>query len=245
MLDTNSVGIWNNSVYSRTKKKTMKRSQLVKVIKEELGRKQTLNENLDAIITKYIETDDATELKAYFKSLPDKARTKLAKIFKIDLNEDGYEKKDGKLVPHSDKFDSTKLSSILTRIAKDRPEEKGKYQGDPVRGNKILDRGNPNITLDEAEGKQYSKQELIDYLDNLSPEMEVAIPEIHMSGNFDFNVKWRTTAAKAAQALSDTPKEGEFTLWQDNPTYKSFSLVQSPEELEKRTKFMQDFGGLD
>ena len=65
----------------------MKRSQLVKVIKEELGRKQPLNENLDAIITKYIETDDATELKAYFKSLPDKARTKLAKIFKIDLNE--------------------------------------------------------------------------------------------------------------------------------------------------------------
>lgn len=130
----------------------MKRSQLVKVIKEELGRKQTLNENLDAIITKYIETDDATELKAYFKSLPDKARTKLAKIFKIDLNEDGYERKDGKLVPHSDKFDSTKLSSILTRIAKDRPEEKGKYQGDPVRGNKILDRGNPNIPLDEENG---------------------------------------------------------------------------------------------
>lgn len=129
----------------------MKRSQLVKVIKEELGRKQTLNENLDAIITKYIETDDATELKAYFKSLPDKARTKLAKIFKIDLNEDGYERKDGKLVPHSDKFDSSKLSSILTRIAKDRPEEKGKYQGDPVRGNKILDRGNPNRPLDEAE----------------------------------------------------------------------------------------------
>jgi hypothetical protein len=130
----------------------MKRSQLVKVIKEELGRKQTLNENLDAIITKYIETDDATELKAYFKSLPDKARTKLAKIFKIDLNEDGYERKDGKLVPHSDKFDSTKLSSILTRIAKDRPEEDGKYQGDPERGNKILDRGNPNIPLDEENG---------------------------------------------------------------------------------------------
>lgn len=36
----------------------------------------------------------------------------------------GYEP-DGKgnLVPHSDKFDSTKLSSILTKIAKRRPEE--------------------------------------------------------------------------------------------------------------------------
>lgn len=152
MLDTNSVGIWNNSVYSRIKKKTMKRSQLIKVIKEELGRKQFLNENLDAIITKYIDTDDATELKAYFKSLPDKARTKLAKIFKIDLNEDGYERKDGKLVPHTDKFNSTKLSSILTRIAKERPEEEEKYQGDPVRGNKILDRGNPDIPLDEENG---------------------------------------------------------------------------------------------
>jgi len=155
LLDTNSVGIWNNSVYNRTKKKTMKRSQLVKVIKEELGRKQTLNENLDAIITKYIETDDATELKAYFKSLPDKARTKLAKIFKIDLNEDGYERKDGKLVPHSDKFDSTKLSSILTRIAKDRPEEKGKYQGDP---NRPLDEAEE--TLSASEIKEFVKQTL-------------------------------------------------------------------------------------
>ncbi len=144
--------------------------------------------------------------------------------------------------------------TILTAIAKQRPEEEDSEEDRAMRGNAILDKANPEnvarITkgeepIYEAEGKQYSKQELIDYLDNLSPEMEVAIPQIHMSGNFDSNAKWRTTAAKAAQALSDTPKEGEFTLWQDNPTYKSFSLVQSPEELEKRTKFMQDFGGLD
>ena len=44
--------------------------------------------------------------------------------------------------------------TILTAIAKGSPEEKGKYQGDPVRGNKILDRGNPNIPLDEENGLQ-------------------------------------------------------------------------------------------
>jgi hypothetical protein len=45
----------------------------------------------------------------------------------------GYEKKDGKLVPHSDKFDSTKLSNILMRIAKSKPEG-----GDPEEGERIL-----------------------------------------------------------------------------------------------------------
>jgi len=127
----------------------MKKSQLVQVIKEELAKKQ----DIDSIITRYIDTDDATELKAYFKSLPDRARTKLAKIFKIDLNEDGYERKDGKLVPHSDKFNSTKLSSILTRIAKERPEEE-EYQGDP------------NMSLDEVDGQLYSKDDAIAYIEN-------------------------------------------------------------------------------
>ena len=36
----------------------------------------------------------------------------------------GYEVgEEGKLVPHNDKFDSTKLSSILLKVAKRRPEE--------------------------------------------------------------------------------------------------------------------------
>ncbi len=161
-MDIINNSIWNNSVYDRTKKKTMKKSQLVQVIKEELAKKQ----DIDSIITRYIDTDDSTELKAYLKTIPDRARTRIAKILKIDLNEDGYERKDGKLVPHSDKFDSTKLSSILTRIAKERPEEEGKYQGDPERGNKILDRGNPNIPLDEVDGQLYSKDDAIAYIEN-------------------------------------------------------------------------------
>ena len=44
----------------------------------------------------------------------------------------GYENKDGKLVPHSDKFDSTKLSSILTAIAKGRPEEESEEQPEDI-----------------------------------------------------------------------------------------------------------------
>ena len=44
--------------------------------------------------------------------------------------------------------------TILTAIAKGRPEEDEKYQGDPVKGNKILDRGNPDIPLDEENGLQ-------------------------------------------------------------------------------------------
>jgi len=144
--------------------------------------------------------------------------------------------------------------TILTAIAKQRPEEEDSEEERAMRGNAILDKANPEnvarITrgekpIYEAEGKQYSKQELIDYLDNLSPEMEVAIPQIHMSGNFDSNAKWRTTAAKAAQALSDTPKEAEFTLWQDNPTYKSFSLVQSDEEKERMERLVRSMGSLD
>ena len=133
----------------------MKRSQLVKVIKEELGRKQTLKENLDAIITKYIETDDATELKAYFKSLPDRARTKLAKIFKIELDEEvGYSKyAPGGITKGGTTADFT---TILTNLVKGGDQitrgNKSIDKGDPQKGNDILDRGNPDIPLDEENG---------------------------------------------------------------------------------------------
>ena len=113
MLDTNSVGIWNNSVYSRTKKKTMKRSQLRELILKEIT--------------------------GYSKYAP------------------GGTTKGGT----TDDF-----RNILTAIAKERPEEKEKYQGDPVRGNKILDRGNPNIPLDEVDGQLYSKDDAIAYIEN-------------------------------------------------------------------------------
>lgn len=59
----------------------------------------------------------------------------------------GYENKDGKLVPHSDKFDNTKLSSILMRVAKRRPEEE-----DSVKGKKPMyeeEQGGGNLTATE------------------------------------------------------------------------------------------------
>lgn len=146
----------------------------------------------------------------------------------LEVMAGGYEPDEqGNLVPHSDKFDSTKLSSILLKVAKRRPEEEGQE------------------AINEEQGQVFTKQELIDYLNSLEPEMEVVIPKIHMSGAFDSNVGWVTTAAEAAEALNDTPKEGEFKLWHETPRFKKFSLIQSPGELEKRTKFMQDFGGLD
>lgn len=44
--------------------------------------------------------------------------------------------------------------NILTAIAKQHPEEEEKYQGDPQRGNDILDRGNPDIPLNEENDLQ-------------------------------------------------------------------------------------------
>ena len=100
-MDTINSSIWNNSVYGRTKKKTMKKSQLRELILKEIT--------------------------GYSKYAP------------------GGTTKGGT----TDDF-----RTILTAIAKDRPEEEEKYQGDPERGNKILDRGNPNIPLDEENGLQ-------------------------------------------------------------------------------------------
>lgn len=57
--------------------------------------------------------------------------------------------------------------NILTEIVNDRPEQSGKYQGDPINGHKILNRGNPNILFDKPEGtlsaaeiKEFVKQTL-------------------------------------------------------------------------------------
>lgn len=72
-MDTNNISIWNNSVYGRTKKKTMKRSQLRKLV--------------------------------------------------LEVMAGGYvrDKESGKLVPHYDKFDSTKLSSIFMDMLNNEP----------------------------------------------------------------------------------------------------------------------------
>jgi hypothetical protein len=120
----------------------MKKSQLVQIIKEELSNKvkakNTIKEGMDSAIEKLVKNDDASEMIALIKGLPDAARKKLAQMFKIELQE----------------------------------------EGDPVRGNKILDKANPDnvarITrgekpIYEGEGKLYSKQQAIEYIENNPP----------------------------------------------------------------------------
>ncbi len=133
---------------------------------------------------------------------------------------------------------------ILTAIAKGHPEEKEKYQGDPVKGHEILDRGNPNIPLDEEKGRQYAKEDLMWYLDRLEPSTQVTIPRIY-PGGFSRTEGWRTTAAKAIDALSQTDLDGKFKLSQDNPNYKSFSLVLSDKEMQGMEKAVRGMGSLD
>lgn len=147
----------------------MKKSQLVQIVKEQLSKSHTINEDLDAIMDKFIQTDDSTELKAYIRSLPDRARTKLAKMFKIELDEEvGY----SKYAPGGTTKGGTTddFRNILTAIAKGDHKE-----GDPVRGNKILDKANPEnvarITrgekpIYEQELQQATRQQAIEYVKN-------------------------------------------------------------------------------
>ena len=199
MLGTNGISIWNNSVYSRTKKKTMKRSQLRELVKEIIG---------------------------YSKYAP------------------GGTTQGGT----TDDF-----RNILTAIAKQRPEEEDSEEEKATRGNAILDKANPEnvarITrgekpVYEGKGMQYAKEDLLWYLDRLDPNTRVTIPRIN-PGGFSKTEGWRTTAVKAIEALNQTDLDGKFELYQDNPTYKSFSLVQSDEEKERMEKLVRGMGSLD
>jgi ABC-type transport system substrate-binding protein len=139
---------------------------------------------------------------------------------------------------------------ILTRIAKG---DKEKYQGDPDRGNKLLDKANPeNVKrilrgedpIYEDKHQTYSKSEVIRYLSELDPNTEVKIPDILPKG-FSPNVGWRTTAQEAVQALQQAKSDGQFELLQDLPKYKNFSLVQTPQQLQAREKLVRGMGPLD
>jgi hypothetical protein len=181
-LDTINISIWNNSVYGRTKKKTMKKSQLRELVLEVIrgGRSDYYPG---------VETPGLT---------PD--------IFNAILKNVALGKK------YSDEDDS----------------EEEEYQGDP------------NMPLDEAEKEQYTKQDVIEFLSDLDSVTKVTIPAIRLGG-FAPDIGSRTTAGEAVKALAATPHEGNFELVQNNPGYKHFSLVQTPEELKKRTEFMDAF----
>ncbi len=146
----------------------------------------------------------------------------------------GYEP-DGKgnLVRHNDKFDSAKLSDILKGLV-DR-DNQGEQEGEG--------------TIYEGEGDTMSLQQLIDYISELSPEVQLWVPTLY-PGGFGKDQQTRRTVDQAVEALTgvlDSPDHNQemFKLTQDSPTFKSFSVIVSPEELARRTAMVRSMGSLD
>ena len=123
--------------------------------------------------------------------------------------------------------------NILTAIAKERPEEEEKYQGDPVRGNKILDRGNPNIPLDEVDGQLYSKDDAIAYIENNRAAKYYNI------GISQGVTQRATDPARAIEIVRDSPIS-QFQL----TTYGQTIQFSAPYD-EKHGEAVRAMGGLD
>jgi hypothetical protein len=177
-------------------------------------------------------------------------KSQLVKLVREQLQ--GYSKYIGKTKGGTpDEF-----MQILTAIAKGTDQEK--YEGDAERGNAILDKANPdNVTritrgedpIYEGEGATMDLQQLIDYIKELSPEVQLWVPTLY-PGGFGKDQQTRRTVDQAVEALTgvlDSPdhNETQFKLTQDSPTFKSFSVVISPEELARRTAMVRSMGSLD
>lgn len=156
-------------------------------------------------------------------------KSQLVQLIKEELK--GY----SKYVPGSTTKGGTTddFMKILTAIAKERPEEEEKYQGDPVRGNKILDRGNPNIPLDEVEGEVYSKDDAIAYIENNRGTKYYNI-------GVSQGVSQRTTdPVKAIEIVRDSPIS-QFEL----TTYGDVIQFSAPYD-EKHGDLVRSMGRLD
>jgi len=101
-----------------------------------------------------------------------------------------------------------------------------------------------DILAESTAGKQYSKNKLIQYLDQLDPNFEVFIPKIY-PGAFSPNESLKMTAEKAIKALNQTDLDGKFEIFQDKPTFKKISLIQTPKEIEKMTNLIAKSGPKD
>jgi hypothetical protein len=173
-------------------------------------------------------------------------KSELRQIIKEELQ--GYSKYLGKTKGGT----SDEFMQILTKIAK------GAGEGDAERGNAILDKANPDnvdrITrgedpIYEGEGDTMDLQQLIDYIKELSPEVQLWVPTLY-PGGFGKDQQTRRTVDQAVQSLTDvldSPDHNQemFKLTQDSPTFKSFSVIVSPEELERRTAMVRSMGSLD
>jgi hypothetical protein len=177
-------------------------------------------------------------------------KSQLVKLIKEELQ--GYSKYIGKTKGGT----SDEFTRILTAIAnKVNPEE---YKGDAERGHAILDKANPDnvarITrgekpIYEGEGGTMDLQQLVDYIKGLSPEVQLYIPTIY-PGGFGKDQQTKRTVDQAVQALTDVldssdHNETQFKLTEDDPTFKKFSVVQSPEELARRSDMVRSMGSLD
>jgi hypothetical protein len=149
---------------------------------------------------------------------------------------------------------SDEFMQILTKIAKG----EDKYEGDPEKGNKILDKANPDNVdrisrgedpVYEDVGALMNLEGLIEYIQGLQSDTEVWVPRI-FPGGFGPDQTVRRKPEQAVEELSNlvnSPKHAsaEFKLTQDNPKFKKISLIISDEEMESREKAVRGAGSLD
>lgn len=134
---------------------------------------------------------------------------------------------------------SDEFGTILRNIALGTPDEDS--EEDNIVGDKE--------TVYEGEGNTMSLSQLVEYLKELSPEVQLYIPTIY-PGGFGKDQQTKRTVDQAVKELTDllgssAHNETEFKLYQDSPTFKKFSVVQSPEELARRTAMVRSMGSLD
>jgi len=98
--------------------------------------------------------------------------------------------------------------------------------------------------LEEGVNNIFSKAELVDYLGNLESSTRVSIPKIEGKG-FSPSVGQQFLAGEALDALQKTHLDGKFELYMDRPTFKRFSLVQSPEATKSEEERIQSFATED
>ena len=134
---------------------------------------------------------------------------------------------------------SDEFGTILRNIALGIPDE------DSEEGNTTQDQE----SIYEGEGDTMSLSQLVEYLKGLSPEVQLYIPTIY-PGGFGRGQQTKRTVEEAIQELTDLlgssdHNETQFELYQDSPTFKKFSVVETPEELARRSAMVRSMGPLD
>ena len=151
----------------------------------------------------------------------------------------GYSKYTGKTKGGT----SDEFMQILTKIAKERPEDEEK---DDIDSSPLP---HEEDSIHEDVGALMSLEGLIEYISGLQSDVEVFIPRI-FPGGFGVDETVRRKPQQAIVELSKllkSPKHlsAEFELIQDNPKFKKISLVVSDEEMKSRERIVKGAGSLD